>query len=580
MPSKLLVVVPPHASSMGNGPPLAPILLRHHFGAIGRVEIFDANAFLFAWLLDHSRRELVTAHIGRELIHLLDQPLLTEPDLARLGRFMSFREGPYARAGEMSFARTGIDWAVVDHLMLSESPHERDADFGRTLWTAALDAIACEILALQPEHLAFSLLFDTQLEAAVALAQRVHAAGFGGQILLGGAVLKLADDSAVAVLLRQSQAQFAFRFNVYRELEGLRDYLSRRICATDVAHGSTLDETGKLVTNRSQAAPTASLPGEIDYSDLSIENYQTPRIFPVLLSEGCYWGKCEFCDYPYLSSNDPFVVSVMFRDPKAVVADTLSIQRQYGVESIDLISDAVPLAYFRRLRDADGERLRVNGLRLGCSIRAEPKAKREDFENMVACGVDSITIGIESLCDGALEGMKKGNTYNDIVKNLTFAKDAGLRVKGNFIYDYPRLSVEDIAMTESRLDTIAPLLDGVGVHSFSLSSRAPAAWSPNAAGLRVLGPRVSADHGGHHLAFELVNDSPALRRAHATLRDRLAGLAYVLERPAPATGKSYKLPYVWKDSIAVRSVDGSRLHVRIPGEDAPFLFYLCEDERS
>jgi radical SAM superfamily enzyme YgiQ (UPF0313 family) len=105
--------------------------------------------------------------------------------------------------------------------------------------------------------------------------------------------------------------------------------------------------------------------------------YLPECIYPVLLSEGCYWGKCDFCDYPFLASQDPFVVSSMFRDPAHVVEDIRQVHERFGVRAIDLISDAVPMGYFARLAKEGGQELRDRGIRTTSSISASVCARAE-----------------------------------------------------------------------------------------------------------------------------------------------------------------------------------------------------------
>jgi hypothetical protein len=579
--TRLLVIVPPHAASMVNGPPLAPLILQHALAGSGiEVSLFDANARFFRWLLEPEIRGEVTAKLLSLAQELLSQESLSQEDLTRLGRLLTFLGSDYCRGGDFQFLRSGVDWGGAHELLINPPDTVPDPEFRARLMARAMDMLAHEIEALAPEHLAFSTLFHTQSEATLALCKRLRSRGFEGRIILGGAAIKLSDDGFLHYLLREAGANLAYKHNLYGEFPTLADYLAGRCGAEGVAHGTYLDGTGTLRHTVTATRRAKKLAGPLSYAMVQPQDYFEEHLYPVLMSEGCYWGKCDFCDYPFLASQNPFTISALFREPKHVVQDICTVVDQFGVKKIDLISDAVPLGYFPRLARAAGDALRSRDVRLTCSIRAEPRAQEHQFEAMAACGMELVTIGVESVCDEVLQGMKKGNTYADILRSMEMARRHGIKVKANLIYDHPRMKAHHIPETLARLKEIMPYVESLGVHSFGLTPHAPIAYAPEEANLIILPDRkTSNDHGQHHLQFVRSDLTPELSRGFEQLKAEVEALSYELEMRSGGIRSEQRvlqLPYRWEGDHARRDSEHPDLMVEIPGKRTPFSFFVGE----
>jgi radical SAM superfamily enzyme YgiQ (UPF0313 family) len=581
---KLLVVVPPQAVSMINGPPLAPLLLDYALSPHGvDVEFFDANLSFFNWLQSADVRTAVTSRLKELTAEELSRDALESGDLTRIGRYLSFLESGYCQGEAMSAARAGIDWEAAHELLVNPRSAVPDPAF-RDVWLGrAMDDLCQEILRREPDHVALSTLFHTQTEAAAELCGRLRSAGFEGRIVLGGAAIKLTDDLALEQLMTVCAADLAYKYSVYGEFPSLAAYLRGECRADEVAHATYLDETGELRHATTKGGTFRSMVRALSYDLVEREDYLEERIYPVLVSEGCYWGKCDFCDYPYLASQDPFKVSAFFRRAPDVVHDIGELVENCGVSRIDLISDSVPMGYFRLLADAGAGRLRELGARLECSIRAEPKAKAHHFEAMAECGVDLVTIGVESLANEVLEGMQKGNTYADILRSMRLAREQGIKVKANLIFDHPRMQLRHVDETLERLEEVLQYVESLGVHSFGLTPHAPLAFAPESANLVVLnGQRATNDHGEHHLRFARTDMTPELQARLSDLQRAVETAAYRLEvaraggQQGPRQRKVIRLPYRWDSGRAVRDT-AADLSISIPGDSSPFAYFVKDE---
>ncbi|MDQ0293676.1 MULTISPECIES: B12-binding domain-containing radical SAM protein [Streptomyces] len=578
---RLLVVVPPQAVSMVNGPPLSPLLLNYALTPHGvDVEFFDANLSFFGWLCGDEVRAAVTGRLKQLAVAELSPDVLESADLTRIGRYLSFLESDYCRGGKVSASRAGMDWEAAHELLVNPRAAVPDPEFRDTWLATAMDGLCEEILRRGPDHVAFSTLFHTQTEATAELCRRLREAGFEGRIILGGAAIKLTDDLALEQLMVTCSADLSYKYSLYGEFPTLAAYLRGECGAGEVANATYLDEAGRLRHASAKGGAVRSMVRALSYDLVQGVAYLPEHIYPVLLSEGCYWGKCDFCDYPFLSSQDPFKVSAFFRKAPDVVHDIGILVEKFGVSRIDLISDAVPMGYFRLMADAGADRLRELGARLECSIRAEPKAKAHHFEAMAAAGVDLVTIGVESLADEVLDGMQKGNTYADIMRSMRLARENGIKVKANLIFDHPRMQLRHVDQTLERLEEVLPYVESLGVHSFGLTPHAPLAFTPESANLVILkAQKTTNDHGEHHLRFVRTDMTPHLQSRLADLQTAVETAAYRLEA-ARASGdeaarprKIVNLPYRWEGHRAVRG-PAADLSVSIPGDVAPFSYFV------
>jgi radical SAM family protein len=579
MRQRMLIVVPPHAASMGNGPPLAPFLIQHHLKDSNiHIQFFDANACFFQWLLQPELREEVRQEELRRIEQYLQKNELTSQDLTALGRLITYLYSNYSQNLPFSFARSGIEWAGVSDLLLSTPPENSSNDWQSRIWQEGHILLVEQILARAPDHVAFSMLFHTQVRSAVAICKGLRQRGFTGRLVLGGSVIKLSQDAYLKDVLANSGADIAFTSNLYSNPNGLCSYICGEISASDVKGGAFLQETRMLQRQPRDFNVQFKLPGPLSFESVDISLYQTERVFPVLLSEGCYWGDCEFCDYPYLAAQNDDKNSVLFRQPQDVVADIVTVYEKYGVCNIDLVSDAVPLTYFRRLKQQG--LIKSLPVVLGCSIRAEPWAREEFFEDMAASKVNSITIGVESVCDDVLAGMKKGNTYKDTMRVLHFAKEHGITVKANMIYDYPRMTIDHVKLTLERMEEIAPYIDSIGIHSFGLTPHAPVALNPRSANLRILGnSNIQTDHGEHCLPFERIDMTSALADGIKKLYEEMTALSFNLEMNKADENlpvRTLALPFEWHNDKAKRNTESPSLMIQIPGKRSPFTYYVGE----
>jgi hypothetical protein len=582
--AKLTVVVPPAVISMANGPPMAAVMIRDLVEAGGLAcEIFDANVRFLRRLRTAEISRFVLTRIDERLLQHLNRKVLEEADLTELGRDLTFRYYEQLRWEVGSASRLGIEWAGVSEHLIDEPAGRGDREIPRIL-DDIFEDLAHDILKGRPSAIGFTAMFHLQFRALVRIANELRAVGFAGPMIVGGAATKLTTSERLEALLQDAQLDLAYPHDLHGPPEALIAYLTGKARAADVPGGQCRGrDTKRLQPARNRvAARSALLAGPLHYQLDEGAEYFPERIFPVLVSEGCYWGKCDFCDYPYLASRDPFTIRATFRQPEHVVADIRTVHERHGIRHIDLISDAVPPGYFARLEQAGAGEF-GDRLSLECSIRAESQVQDVHFAAMKRVGIATVTIGVEALSDEVLAGMKKGNSYADVVRSIRLARHAGIEVKANLIVDHPRIRADHVPEMLERLREIEDDLLSIGVHQFSLSPFAPLAFDPAEAGIVIDMERSTtpSDHGLHTLDFHREEHSGELDAALAAFRKAVQSASYRLDRRhgrVPTCRAQLRLPLRWQGTYAVPVAEGSNMLFSIPGAKAPFEFILVADE--
>lgn len=165
-----------------------------------------------------------------------------------------------------------------------------------------------------------------------------------------------------------------------------------------------------------------SLPYFSAYGQLS---YATAR--------GCYWGKCDFCDYP--ASHYKFILKPI----EQVIRDLSFLIERYGVRGFYITDNSV--APGRILKIAEG--CLENQLKLNwwCFCRFELTDgwlwSPDEIQTIILSGCYKLFMGGESVSGEILKKSDKGVDVEIIKKIITDIEKTELRAHISFIFGYP-----------------------------------------------------------------------------------------------------------------------------------------------
>jgi len=186
-----------------------------------------------------------------------------------------------------------------------------------------------------------------------------------------------------------------------------------------------------------------------DYSLIKLENFVT-----VYSGHGCYYGKCNFCDYPARAQG-----AISYRTVDDVVRDLYAIQTLHpSVEDIVLTQDCYTRA---NLLDTAGKiRKTCDTVPYNLMLRAEPWIDSRIAKILQESGCTDVFIGAEALDDCMLAQLNKGVTTDHIVTAVK-ALSEHVDVTIGMILFIPKVSQSDLDSQLMVLDGLLPYLNSI-----------------------------------------------------------------------------------------------------------------------
>lgn len=371
-------------------------------------------------------------------------------------------------------------------------PHPTDLDECLTRWFDR--PTICEdiyqeyiedILLDTPNIVGLTVAFSDQLSEAIELARRLRLLSSDVEVWLGGSQINLLSDSQIAACEASQHFDRISTGNGEQTILQMIDDFCQSQRRPTVYRSQPMDV---LLINR--------IPPPV-FDD--IDEFFEPVSLPVLATKGCYWGKCTFCDYPKLSNlgGKPYIA----RDPALALSDIRRIQDRFGELPINLISDAVPPSWYRKLCElAVTAGIRINTW----SYMMHSKALTADLLGLMAnAGVLTINFGTESTIDRVLGVMKKQAGYSIIKQNLVHAQAAGIRTVTNVIPDYPTITITEAHLNARRFEQLLPFISSINPQMFDLTAGTPIEDNPRAFDLDVPSTAyIKTSHGFHSRPFK------------------------------------------------------------------------------
>ncbi len=179
------------------------------------------------------------------------------------------------------------------------------------------------------------------------------------------------------------------------------------------------------------------------------------RTLGVITSRGCPF-RCDFC------VNSKRSTTLRFHSPARVVEEVRYLADRHHIESI---------AFYDELMATDTERFRticeemiragLNRLRWECQMH--PRTIREDLlPLMKRAGCVQVAVGFESGSQRILERIHKSTNVEENIAAACKVREAGLRLRGCFVFGVPGETRGDIRKTEDFVKTAKP--DFVSMH--------------------------------------------------------------------------------------------------------------------
>lgn len=245
-------------------------------------------------------------------------------------------------------------------------------------------------------------------------------------------------------------------------LPKLCNYIGGKCSLSDVPNIVYLNNESKVVTTGFSCEhidmDSLAYP---DFSDYDLSKYFTPDpTFPIQLSKGCYWGKCNFCDYAYGQQGySPKHIGRIIKEIKHYI-------KTYKASKFIFVDEAIPPKFYNLLATAIIEAgLKINFYSFA---RLETGYTPEVLENLYRAGARLFLWGYECESPRIMEMMNKGIDVDKRLEILTDARNAGIWNNGLFIFGYPTETIEEIKQTMSVIRENRRVIPSCTLSNFAL----------------------------------------------------------------------------------------------------------------
>ena len=147
-----------------------------------------------------------------------------------------------------------------------------------------------------------------------------------------------------------------------------------------------------------------------DFSGFDLKGY-SQAMLPLRTLRGCFWGKCRFCTYSYISGK--FTLT----SPEFVVNSIMVLKKRYNIKRFEFIDSSVPANFLKSI----AESIIRNDLDIRWNCRANLQDTFKDIEFvklLKKSGCESLALGLESGNNRIIRHMNKLQRDKDVVLEI------------------------------------------------------------------------------------------------------------------------------------------------------------------
>lgn len=443
------------------------------------------------------------------------------------------------------------EW-LGDADLLHSGPTDIYREFYRRLDLAArIPADACLFGITVP--------MGPQLVPALLLAEAVKRERKDVRVVLGGPTLSLMQEEDLALLLRtHPQVDAVIRFDGEVPLSRLHDQ-SRAGGTWDP--GSVPGTSSWNGTEAVHVPPGPGLhPNALPHAvyDPALLGRLTGAELGIMQARGCYWGKCDYCDFVELYDGSP---PYRGRSVKTFVAELEHQVEAHGVRHFELITESIPPAFARRL----SEDIIARGLDITWNSFAmvDRRFDAELLRLMVRAGCEYLVIGMETTNTRVLKLVHKSADREENLRFVREAHAAGMKLRINLIPDLPSTTLEEAREALRDAHEMAAFVESFTVFPFEATRSSEIGRNPERFGLVVAAQGAESGTGSRAQAQYALNNlgsmDPAMtdteragvHRAfqgfavsHGSDRIQETGVGFLTRMPEPAEPVHLALDYL------------------------------------
>jgi ribosomal peptide maturation radical SAM protein 1 len=341
-------------------------------------------------------------------------------------------------------------------------------------WLAQLDFSDCSLVG-------FTICF-TQLPPALLAAGRIKKKYPQIPIVLGGSTCSPRIGSsllrvfpAIDFIINGEGEQPLLR--LCRYLSGKRKHPGHNVQYRETGNDRPQKESeGGIQNDEIQNLDLLPLP---DYDDYFLELKNSGLSFipllPLEFSRGCWWNRCTFCNLNLQWCG--------YRNKSStrVLQEVDQLVAKYRCLDFAFTDNSLP--------PKEADRFFAATRKMGKDLRFFGEIRTlnnpEKYILYREGGLNSVQVGIESFSNSLLKRMQKGVTVMDNIAAMKYAVEAGIKLDGNLILEFPGSTEKEVEETLHVLDFVLPYrpLKGAG---FFLGHGSPVWNDPKQFGLKTV----------------------------------------------------------------------------------------------
>ncbi|MFP8883834.1 B12-binding domain-containing radical SAM protein [Streptomyces mangrovi] len=317
-----------------------------------------------------------------------------------------------------------------------------------------------------------------QLLPALVLAAHLKSARPGLRCVLGGPALSLMALDDLETLLRSHRAvDCVVRFDGEAPLLSLAEQARDGAWRPDSLPGVSCLREDVVRHNPPGPGPNLNQLPLPEYPKEALARLAHPTL-SITQARGCYWGKCDYCDFIELYDGSP---PFRGRHPGNFVDEVERLTQEFGVRRFSFVTESIPPAFARRMSLLLLER----GIRISWNSFAmvDRRFDRELLSLMVEAGCEYLVIGMETMVTRVLRLVHKSADREENIRFLRDARDVGMSLRVNLIPDLPSTTYEEAMSALADMEELTDCVDGISVFPFEATRSSNVGRYPDRFGL-------------------------------------------------------------------------------------------------
>ncbi|KQX57446.1 MULTISPECIES: radical SAM protein [unclassified Streptomyces] len=231
----------------------------------------------------------------------------------------------------------------------------------------------------------------------------------------------------------------------------------------------------------------------------------------IVQARGCYWGKCDYCDFVELYDGSP---PYRGRSVQSFMAELEHQVSTHGVRRFELITESIPPAFARRFSQAVLDR----GLDITWNSFAmvDRRFDAELLQLMVRAGCEYLVIGMETTNTRVLKLVHKSADREENLRFIREAHQAGMKLRINLIPDLPSTTLEEAMESLRDVAELADCVESFTVFPFEATRSSEVGRRPERFGLVVGDEDSGLANQAQYALNHLGNIDPAMTREERT----------------------------------------------------------------